>query len=149
MKVNYFHINISNTIIIYVYIHGIWRGCHSYVAPNPYLFCYFLQCCVWYSPFWLTPTFSGTQLGCKTRDTCVCVCVCVCMCISVCQHTNTDTHSKLVPVNCMFHHHCTVLPTAEILCIIQKTTWKEKQTSSPKQTTGIRESYDTNFKYSD
>jgi len=48
----------------------------------------------------------------------------------------------------MFHHHCTVVITGEILCITQKTTWKEKQTSSPEQTTEIREGYDTNFKYS-
>jgi len=33
MKVNYFHINISNIIIIYVYIQGIWRDCHSYDCP--------------------------------------------------------------------------------------------------------------------
>jgi hypothetical protein len=78
----------------------------------------------------------------------VCVCVCVCVSLFVCKHTNKDTHSKLVPVNCMFHHHCTVVPTAEILCITQKTTWKEKQTSPSQQTTGIRKGYDTNFKYS-
>ena len=72
------------------------------------------------------------------------------MCVSLflCKHTNKDTHSKLVPANCMFHHHCTVVPNAEIVCITQKTTWKEKQTSSLEQTTGIREGYDTNFKYS-
>ena len=69
------------------------------------------------------------------------------MCFFVCQHTNTDTFKTSIR-NCMFHHHCTVVPSAEILCITQKATWKEKQTSSPKQTTGIRESYDTNFKYS-
>lgn len=72
----------------------------------------------------------------------------MCVCIFVCKHTKKDTHSKLVSVNCMFHHHCTVVITAEILCITQKTTWKEKQISSPEQTTGIREGYDTNFKYS-
>lgn len=75
-------------------------------------------------------------------------CVCVCVCVFVCKHTNKDTHSKLVPVNCMFFHHCRVVPVAEILFITEKTTWKEKQTSCPDQTTGILEGYDTNFKYS-
>ena len=76
------------------------------------------------------------------------MCVCVCVYLYLYVNTQTQTHSKLLPVNCMFHHHCTVVPTAEILCITQRITWKEKQTSSHKQTTGIRESYDTNFKYS-
>jgi hypothetical protein len=63
----YFCINVCNTIIMYTtYEQAIFRT----IAPNPNLVHYFLlECHLRCTSFWCTPTFSGTQVGCKTRVT--------------------------------------------------------------------------------
>jgi hypothetical protein len=69
MNINYFFHNISNTITIYICLYTIREAAVGVLTiPNLYLFHYFL----WEYHFWFMPTFSGTQLGHKTRPWCIC-----------------------------------------------------------------------------
>jgi len=41
------------------------------ISANQYLFHYFLwECCVWFMPFWFTPSSSGMQLVSKLTTSC-------------------------------------------------------------------------------